>query len=146
MRFLLYGQKLIEKGAWYFAPLSMLYALVVFCRNWLYDHRYFRVSKVPCTVVSIGNIVAGGTGKTPFVHLLAKAFSSRKVVILSRGYGKVPDEPMLLQKRLPSARVYVGKDRVSLAKRAVNDGAELIILDDGFQHRRLHRRFRMRRM
>ncbi|HSX11004.1 MAG TPA: tetraacyldisaccharide 4'-kinase [Chlamydiales bacterium] len=138
---LLRGQRLIEKGAWYFAPFSWLYALVIFCRNWLYDHRYLPVTKVPCTVVSVGNVVAGGTGKTPFVHLLAKTFSHRKVAILSRGYGSLPDEAMLLAKRLTAAKVYVGKDRVASAKQAVADGAELILLDDGLQHRRLHRDF-----
>lgn len=98
------------------------------------------VFKVAVPVISIGNVVAGGTGKTPFVHLLAKNFSkTKKVAILSRGYGPMPDEPMLLARRLPNVGVYVGKDRVALAKQAVKEGAELIFLDDGFQHRRLHR-------
>ncbi len=97
--------------------------------------------RVQSTVVSVGNIVAGGTGKTPFVHLLAKTFSHRRVAILSRGFGKMPDEAMLLQRRLPQVKVYVGKDRAALAKKAAADGAELILLDDGFQHRRLHRDF-----
>lgn len=139
MRLLLYGQKLIERGAWYFAPFSWLYALAVWIRNSLYDWGWLAVTKVPCTVVSVGNIVAGGTGKTPFVHLLAKTFSHRKVAILSRGYGRVPDEALMLAQRLPQVKVYVGKDRVASAKKAVSEGAELILLDDGFQHRRLHR-------
>lgn len=53
----------------------------------------------------------------------------------------MPDEAMLLQNRLPQAKIYVGKDRVLLARQAVKEGAELIILDDGFQHRRLYRDF-----
>ncbi len=141
MRFLLYGQRLIEKGAWYFAPFSWLYALVILCRNWLYDHRWLPIEKVPCTVVSVGNVVAGGSGKTPFVQLLAQQFPHRRVAILSRGYGPFPDEAVLLSRRLPKAKVYVGKDRVRTAKQAIADGAELIILDDGFQHRRLYRDF-----
>lgn len=92
-----------------------------------------------CPVVSIGNIVVGGTGKTPFVLYLAKAFSNRKVAILSREYGKVLDEPLLLQRRAPFCKVYVGKDRRDLAKRAKKEGAELILLDDGFQYRKLFR-------
>jgi tetraacyldisaccharide 4'-kinase len=141
MRLLLFGQKLIERGAWYLAPFSWLYAVVVFCRNTLYDWGWLPITKVPCTVVSVGNVVAGGTGKTPFVLLLAKAFARRKVAILSRGYGSMPDEAMLLARRLPQVKVYVGRDRVALAKRAVAEGADLILLDDGFQHRRLHRDF-----
>jgi tetraacyldisaccharide 4'-kinase len=130
------GHRLIERGAWYFAPFSWVYAFVVFCRNTLYDWRWLPIAQVDATVVSVGNIVAGGTGKTPFVHLLAKTFAHRKVAILSRGYGEMPDEAMLLARRLPHVKVYVGKDRLALAKAA---DADLLILDDGFQHRRLHR-------
>jgi len=140
-KFLLFGQKLIERGAWYFAPFSWIYALAIFCRNQLYDWKWLPIHSVNATVVSVGNIVAGGTGKTPLVHLLAKIFSHRKVAILSRGYGDIPDEPMLLARHLPKVKVYVGKDRVALAREAVADGAELLILDDGFQHRRLYRDF-----
>jgi tetraacyldisaccharide 4'-kinase len=132
------GQRLIERGAWYFAPLSWFYAFAIFCRNQLYDWGCLPITKVNATVISVGNIVAGGTGKTPFVHMLANAFAHRRVAILSRGYGAVPDEAMLLARRLPNVKVYVGKDRAALAKAA---DAELLILDDGFQYRRLHRDF-----
>ncbi len=130
------GQRLIEKGTWYLAPFSWLYALGVFFRNRLYD--WLPVIKVPATVVSVGNILAGGTGKTPLVLLLAQAFPHRKVAILSRGYGGRADEARLLARRLPNVKVYVGKDRAALAQQV---DADLIILDDGFQHRRLHRDF-----
>jgi len=130
------GEWLIARGAWYFAPFSWIYAFAVFCRNQLYDWGCLPVVKVDATVVSVGNIVAGGTGKTPFVHLLAQTFAHRKVAILSRGYGEMPDEAMLLARRLPQVKVYVGKNRAALAKEA---GAELLLLDDGFQYRRLHR-------
>ncbi len=140
-KLLLCGQSLIERGAWFFAPLSWIWALSVFCKNALYRRRWLEVHRVRSTVVSVGNIVAGGTGKTPFVHLLAKTFSHRRVAILSRGFGEMSDEAMLLQRRLPQVRIYVGKDRVALAKKAAAGGAELILLDDGFQHRRLHRDF-----
>lgn len=53
----------------------------------------------------------------------------------------MPDEPALLARRLPRVSIYIGKDRAALAKKAVEEGAELLILDDGFQHRRLHRDF-----
>ena len=136
VKILALGHRLIERGAWYFAPFSLIYASAVFIRNQLYN--WLPVTKVSATVVSVGNIVAGGTGKTPFVHALAKAFAHRRVAILSRGYGKMPDEAMLLARRLPNVQVYVGKNRAALAKAA---DAELLILDDGFQYRRLHRDF-----
>jgi tetraacyldisaccharide 4'-kinase len=137
-KLLFWGQKLIEKGAWYLAPLSWVYAFFVYLRNFLYDYRFFSVTKVRPVVVSIGNVLAGGTGKTPFVHMLAEKFSHRKVAILSRGYGTVPDEAMLLAKKLPHVKVHVGKNRARLAKQI---DADLILLDDGFQHRKLNRDF-----
>jgi len=137
----LWGQSYIEKGAWVFAPLSWLWGLVSYFKNVFYDLKWFSISSVPATVVSVGNLVAGGTGKTPFVHLLAKKFCHRKVALLSRGYGVFADEPALLARKLPEVKVYVGKDRVALAKKASQEGAELLILDDGFQYRKLFRDF-----
>ncbi len=138
---LLWGQKKIENGsAWIFAPLSFVWMFVSYIRNMLYDRKWLRITKVSRTVVSIGNIVAGGTGKTPLVLLLASQFPGRKIAILSRGY-KTNDEPLLLANRIQNAKVYVGIDRVKLAKQACSEGAELIILDDGFQHRKIHRDF-----
>ncbi len=92
--------------------------------------------------MSIGNVVAGGTGKTPLTLLLATHFSSRRVAILSRGsslQGSLADEPALLAQRCPSARVYVGKNRLFSAKKAIEEEADLLLLDDGFQHRKLFR-------
>ncbi|MES2273218.1 MAG: tetraacyldisaccharide 4'-kinase [Chlamydiota bacterium] len=140
-RFLRTAQTWIEKGAPFFAPLSWGWGFFSFWKNRLYDKRILPIHSVPCTVVSIGNIVAGGTGKTPLVHLLAKQFLSRKVAILIRGYGVIADEALLLARRLPFLKVYVGKDRAAAARKALGDGMELLILDDGFQHRRLHRDF-----
>lgn len=137
-KLLLLGQTLIEKRrSWFLAPISWAYGLGVSIRNFLYDRSFLKITKVKPIVVSIGNIVAGGTGKTPFVHLLASAFPKRRVAILSRGYGSVPDEAILLARRLPNARVCVGKNRAKLAS-LLND-VDLILLDDGFQHRKLFR-------
>lgn len=136
-----FGRSMLERGAWFLAPISWIWALVVLCRNALYDLEWFSAYRVDRVVVSVGNIIAGGTGKTPFVHKLALSFPHRKVAILSRGYGMIPDEAMLLQRRLPCVKVYIGKDRAALASVAVSEGADLILLDDGFQHRRLHRDF-----
>lgn len=137
------GQKWVESGTftWPLAPFSWIWALASKVRNRLYDLKRLPIARVAKVVVSVGNLVAGGTGKTPFVLFLAQRFSHRKVAILSRGYGDFPDEPALLANRLPGVSIYVGADRIESARKAVADGAELLLLDDGFQHRKLHRDF-----
>jgi tetraacyldisaccharide 4'-kinase len=147
-------------------PLSWLYGLSVNFRNRLYETGWMRryVPPVPL-VISVGNIVAGGTGKTPVTLLLAKAFYERfTVAILSRGYrskaekletpillceGQGPtmlasycgDEPYLFAQRLPKAIVIVGGNRKKASFLAAKAGAQAILLDDGMQHRRLARDF-----
>ncbi len=147
-------------------PLSWLYGLGVNFRNRLYEMGWMRryVPPVPL-VISVGNIVAGGTGKTPVTLLLAGAFYERfTVAILSRGYrskvekldtpvmlceGHGPnlpasycgDEPYLFAQRLPKAIVIVGGNRKKASFLAAKAGAEVILLDDGMQHRRLARDF-----
>lgn len=128
-------------------------------RHFAYDKGLFHSEKPPLPVISVGNIQVGGTGKTPFVHLLAERLSKTlKVAIASRGYRsaaeqlKEPllvspdfdaaicgDEPLLLARKLPQVEVFVGPDRVASAKLAKSRGAELLILDDGMQHRRIGR-------
>lgn len=136
-----WGRPLIEKGSWTLVPFSVCWQAASFLRNFLYDAQWLSSKRAPKTVVSIGNLVAGGTGKTPLVHLIASQFPHRQVAILSRGYGEVPDEPLLLKRRLPHAKIYVGKNRGKLAEKAAQEGAELLLLDDGFQHRKLQRDF-----
>lgn len=135
----LWGQNQIQNGAWFLAPFSFGFAIGSWVRNTLFDLGVFKTYHVRIPVISVGNIVAGGTGKTPFVCFLASYFSNQSVAILSRGYGDLPDEAMLLQKKLPFAKVYIGKNRVKLAQTAEKEGRNLIILDDGFQHRQLAR-------
>jgi len=110
-------------------------------------------------VVSVGNLTVGGSGKTPVVIFLAQAAAAagRRVAVLSRGWGRrsradvrfdaanllpwseTGDEPRLIAQRCPSATVWVGRDRARLAEKARDAGADLLILDDGMQHRRLAR-------
>lgn len=143
---------------------SWFFQWYTICRNWCFDHGWFRRHCPPVPlVISIGNIVAGGTGKTPVTLLLAKEFHGTfPLAILSRGYRskaekqKVPtflcsskgplypasycgDEPFLLAQNLPEALVYVGKNRHKTSFMAAKAGVKLIILDDGMQHRRLYR-------
>jgi tetraacyldisaccharide 4'-kinase len=96
-------------------------------------------------VISVGNLTAGGSGKTPMVALLANHFLAQGKTpgILLRGYraaaGAASDEAVLYQKLCPGARVEVGSDRAASARRAAAAGADVLLMDDGFQHLRLRR-------
>ena len=140
-------------------PVSALFGVGVKARNALYDRGIFKIHKLARPVVSVGNISVGGTGKTPFVIALGELLKQRGIAfdILSRGYGRSPtgiavvdpngsgaqfgDEPLLLARKL-GMPVIVGADRYQaglLAEKQFASGLHL--LDDGFQHRRLHRDF-----
>jgi len=129
--------------------------------------KYYRNEKlrkrVPAKVISVGNIVAGGTGKTPVVMWLCKYLENKgfSVAVVSRGYGRkkgskkvivlqdkvsgmsweeVGDEPYMLFRRLKSVPVVVGTDRYACAAEAIkNFNPDVIVMDDGFQHLRLER-------
>jgi tetraacyldisaccharide 4'-kinase len=119
-------------------PISWIWGWVASIRHFLYDHGLFRIHRVDVPVISVGNIAVGGTGKTPLVIELAKYFRGKRIAILSRGYGG-GDETKVMRRQLPDARFYENPNRVEAAMLAAKEGAELILLDDGFQHRRLHR-------
>ena len=126
---------------------SWAYALAIWIRNRLYDLGWLRVEYVSAPVISVGNLTVGGTGKTPCVEYIARYLSDRgyRVSILSRGYGSAggaSDEAMLLEGHLPDVPHLVGADRASLARAAMEElESDALILDDGFQHRRLARTF-----
>ncbi|CUI17726.1 tetraacyldisaccharide 4'-kinase [Candidatus Protochlamydia naegleriophila] len=151
---------------WMLLPLSWAYRLIVVVRNWLYDQGWMRRYVPPVSLVmSVGNIVAGGTGKTPVTLLIANAFYERfDLAILSRGYrskaekldnpivlceGQGPifpasycgDEPYIYAQRFPKAIVVVGGNRKKASFLAAKAGAQIILLDDAMQHRRLARDF-----
>jgi tetraacyldisaccharide 4'-kinase len=149
------------KSAWRYAllPLSLLFALVVRCRRWLYRRRILRSLEIPVPVIVVGNITVGGTGKTPIAIWLATELKIRghRPGIVSRGYGgqvgahpvlvtdsstpqQVGDEAILMaiRSRCP---VLVHPDRVAAANAAVSAGVDVIIADDGLQHYRLARDF-----
>ncbi|HEV8182899.1 MAG TPA: tetraacyldisaccharide 4'-kinase, partial [Candidatus Angelobacter sp.] len=140
-------------------PVSAIFAAGVALRNVLYDRGVFKVRKLARPVVSIGNISVGGSGKTPFVIALGELLQQRGIEfdVLSRGYGRrsteiavvdpngtpeqFGDEPLLIARKL-RAPVIVGADRYQaglLAEKRFS--SKLHLLDDGFQHRRLHRDF-----
>ncbi|HEX6812752.1 MAG TPA: tetraacyldisaccharide 4'-kinase [Planctomycetota bacterium] len=127
-------------------PLGLLYGLVAAARNWTFDSGLRAVHRLPVPVVSIGNLTVGGTGKTPavaFVCALARS-SGRTPGVLARGYGRAPgallnDEGAMLQRRLPWLLQEQDPDRVAAGRRLVQRGADYVVLDDGMQHRALHR-------
>lgn len=125
------------------AAFSFIYLIILKCVYILYGTKILRRNEVPAKVISVGNITLGGTGKTPFVIMLAEKAKAmgRKVAVLIRGYGG--DESHLLDARLAGLggiRVITGPDRIRNAQLAISAyGCDCIILDDGFQHHRLKR-------
>ena len=133
---------------------SQLYGLAVTARNGLYDIGILRSRSFRVPVICVGNITAGGTGKTPHVIYLAEKLSSvLPVAVLSRGYlrrsrgfrpvngtdvtADVGDEPLQMARSLTQARVFVDRDRVNGIREIMRTvpSVETILLDDGFQHR-----------
>jgi tetraacyldisaccharide 4'-kinase len=140
-------------------PLSAIYGGIVAARNALYDRRLRRSLRLRGSVISVGNLSTGGSGKTPFVILLGELLKARgiKFNVLSRGYGRrthgvllvepagLPrdfgDEPLLIARRL-QAPVVVGENRYEAGEFAESRfGPQIHLLDDGFQHRGLARDF-----
>jgi len=114
-------------------------------RNLAFERGWARSSRASVPVVSVGNLTVGGTGKTPCVEYVARFYRELdvRVAILSRGYGNDSgpnDEALVLEENLPDVPHLQGADRVELARTAVEElDSELLVLDDGFQHRRLAR-------
>ena len=124
---------------------SWPYGFATWARNRAFDRGWKTVHRAAVPVVSVGNLTLGGTGKTPCVEWVAKFFRERgvQVAIISRGYGAEAgrnDEAMVLEENLPDVPHLQGADRVARAATAVEElESELLVLDDGFQHRRIHR-------
>ncbi|MFT3806212.1 tetraacyldisaccharide 4'-kinase [Arenimonas sp.] len=133
-----------------------MYRIVTDLRRTAYGHGWMQAHKVPARVIVIGNFTAGGTGKTPLILALAERLriAGWRPAIVSRGHGRQSraavrvdaatpasecgDEPKLLYERsgLP---VYVDADRVAACRRAITEGCDIVLADDGLQHHRLRR-------
>ncbi|MGV3624873.1 MAG: tetraacyldisaccharide 4'-kinase [Archangium sp.] len=145
---------------WLLAPFSFLYLCITRPWHWLFDVGLRKPVRIDgATVISVGNLVVGGAGKTPLIiHLANDALANgRRVAVLTRGYGRTStqplqfdatslpsvedagDEPRLIARKCPRATIFVNADRVAAARAAVKAGFDLLLLDDGFQHRRLAR-------
>src|SRR5690606_38147549 len=135
-------------------PFALLYWLVVAIRNWLYDRKILRRTSFGLPLICVGNLSAGGTGKSPMVEYLVMLLKDQfQTSVLSRGYkrrtkGYVPadesstaleigDEPMQFHKKFPDVAVAVGEERVLAIPQLLHDrpATEVILLDDAFQHR-----------
>ena len=125
--------------------LSLPYRLVIYWRNVRFDKGY-RVTRVSVPVISIGNLTTGGTGKTPMVKYVAQWLRDcgLRVTLLSRGYRAEADQPndeaLELERRLPDVPHLQNPNRVESAQVAIEEfAAQILLLDDGFQHRFLER-------
>jgi tetraacyldisaccharide 4'-kinase len=120
-------------------PAELAYRTVTAARNLAYDRGILPVIRAPVPVISVGNLSVGGTGKTPFARWLVSALRSRgaRPSILHGGYGD--DEPALHRRWNPDIPIVVGRDRIAGARAAAAAGSTVVVLDDGFQHRRLAR-------
>ncbi len=125
---------------WLLAPLWLPWRLLLGLRNTAFDRQLTAIARLPLPVISIGNLTAGGTGKTPAALAVVAALRARgwHPAILSRGYRGVNgiNEEAQLAGDIP---VICNPDRFAGGMQAQANGADCVVLDDGFQHRRLHR-------
>lgn len=143
------------KKIWLFIawPLSAMYGIILWFRNALYLSGLIRRVSFNVPVIAVGNLIAGGSGKTPMVlYLISRLSTQRKLAVLSRGYGRetrsfrwvnthdlaihTGDESLMIKQRFPEVLVAVCESRVEGVKRMLNEFPDIdsIILDDAFQH------------
>src|ERR1700730_16481816 len=135
-------------------PFSLVYGLIIYIRNWLFDKNILRSASFNLPLIGIGNLSVGGTGKSPMVEfLIGKLQHSFRLAVLSRGYKRktrgyalatenstaleIGDEPMQFYNKFPGLAVAVGEERVVAIPELLHDKPDtrVIVLDDAFQHR-----------
>jgi len=135
-------------------PFSLVYAVIIVTRNWCYNKNILSPALFNLPVICVGNLVVGGTGKSPMVEFLIKNLNGRfSVAVLSRGYKRktrgyaladetstaldIGDEPMQFHIKFPDVAVAVGEERIVAIPQLLHDRphTKVIILDDAFQHR-----------
>ncbi|MEP7320229.1 MAG: tetraacyldisaccharide 4'-kinase [Panacibacter sp.] len=141
-------------------PLALLYGIIIIVRNFLYDKKYFRSATFNFPLICVGNLVVGGTGKSPMVEYLIELLHPQfRIATLSRGYKRktkgyalanenttaleIGDEPMQFHIKYPEIPVTVGEERIVAIPQLLQDkpDTQAIILDDAFQHREVHAGF-----
>lgn len=144
-------QQLLRKIAF---PFSLIYALIVLLRNFLYDIGVFKSKQYKTPILCVGNLSVGGTGKTPMIECLIRLLDNHSIAVLSRGYKRkskgfllagpkcsvedIGDEPFQIYKKFPKITVAVDADRrngISQLENLVKP--DVILLDDAFQHRKV---------
>jgi tetraacyldisaccharide 4'-kinase len=142
-------------------PLACVYRWIIFLRNQGFRLGILHQTRLSAKVISVGNITVGGTGKTPFVMYCAKILQKESLHtgVLIRGYGRTikesifltgeeenlsprmtGDEPALLARHLKDIPIAIGSNRIETGIRLCEEyGCEILLLDDGFQHRKLYR-------
>ena len=136
-------------------PISLLYGLIVYCRNLLYDAQLLKSARFSTPTICVGNLSVGGTGKTPMIEYLIRQLQSHyKIAVLSRGYKRksqgfqlgdenasvevLGDEPFQLFAKFPSIPIAVDANRRNgITQLEANVKPELVLLDDAFQHRKV---------
>jgi tetraacyldisaccharide 4'-kinase len=135
-------------------PFSILYAVIIWVRNWFYEKKILASSSFNLPVICVGNLAAGGTGKSPMVEFLIKILKDKfEIAVLSRGYKRktkgyalageestaldIGDEPMQFHSKFPEVAIAVGEERIVAIPQLLHDrpDTKTIILDDAFQHR-----------
>jgi tetraacyldisaccharide 4'-kinase len=135
-------------------PFALVYWLIIWVRNKLYDIGFFKSATFGLPLISVGNLSVGGTGKSPMVEYLIRLLKDKyRIATLSRGYKRktkgyalanenttaleIGDEPMQFYKKFPEVAVSVGEDRIFAIPQLLHDKPDIqtIILDDAFQHR-----------
>jgi tetraacyldisaccharide 4'-kinase len=135
-------------------PFSLIYAVAIWIRNMMFDKGWFSTSTFNLPIIGIGNLTAGGTGKSPMVEFILRRFKDHfNLAVLSRGYMRktsgyalanpqstaleIGDEPMQFYNKFPSVTIAVGEERIVAIPQLLHDvpQTEVIILDDAFQHR-----------
>jgi len=137
-----------------FLPLAILYGMIVFIRNKMFDIKILKSKIFPIPVISVGNLSTGGTGKTPHIeYLIRLLYNDIPIATLSRGYGRktkgfrivddtataetVGDEPLQYKKKYPGINVVIDENRTRGVSKILDNYPEtaVVLLDDAFQHR-----------
>lgn len=135
-------------------PFSVLYGMVIYVRNWLFDNGIIKSIEFDFPIISVGNLTFGGTGKTPLIEYLIRLLSQQfRIATLSRGYKRqshgfkmaqnppdakvIGDEPALLKRKYPHVFVSVSESRTMAVPQilSLSPQTDVILLDDAFQHR-----------
>ena len=135
-----YGSDRVASGArMILSPAERLFGAIVGARDIMYDAGWLPAVETLIPAVSIGNLTVGGTGKTPIAAWVARGLVARGAhpAVILRGYGE--DENLVHARLNPSVPVVTGADRVAAVNEAARSGADIAVLDDAFQHRRVQR-------